>query len=161
MGPSTFIVRQIQPYFTNTKKRLIKSPKVYIRDSGLTHALLRIRKFDDLIGHPSVGDSWEGFVIEQIAALLPENSEFYFYRSNAGAEIDFLYIDQQNQPVPIEIKYSLSPAISRGFWNAYEDLACKRGYLIYPGNEMYPLGKNMSALPLDMLDTISTHGSSG
>ena len=90
-----------------------------------------------------------------------ENSEFYFYRSNAGGEIDFLYIDQQNQPVPIEIKYSLSPAISRGFWNAYEDLGCTRGYVIYPGNEMYPLGKNVSVLPLDMLESVLAHGSSG
>jgi len=151
---STFIVRQLQPYYSNTKKRLIKSPKVYIRDSGLNHALLRIRTFGDLAGHPSVGASWEGFVIEQLVALLPENSEFYFYRSNAGAEIDFLYIDRQNQLVPVEIKYSLSPSISRGFCNAYEDLSCKRGYVVYPGNEIYPLGKNVSAIPLHMLETI-------
>ncbi|KFZ44540.1 ATPase, partial [Smithella sp. D17] len=83
---STFIVRQLQPYHNNTKKRLIKSPKVYIRDSGLNHALLRIKTLDDLTGHPSVGASWEGFVIEQIVSLLPENSQYYFYRSNAGAE---------------------------------------------------------------------------
>jgi hypothetical protein len=127
---------------------------VYIRDSGLNHALLRIRTFDDWTGHPSVGASWEGFVIEQLAALLPENSEYYFYRSNAGAEIDFLYIDQQNQPVPVEIKYSLSPSLSRGFWNAYEDLSCKRGYVVYPGNEIYPVGKNVTALPFDKLETI-------
>jgi len=151
---STFIVRQLQPYHANTKKRLIKSPKVYIRDSGLHHALLRIRTFDDLTGHPSVGASWEGFVIEQLVAFLPENSQYYFYRSNAGAEIDFLYIDQQNQPVPVEIKYSLSPSLSRGFWNAYEDLSCTRGYVIYPGNEIYPVGKNVSALPLDKLKKI-------
>ena len=151
---STFIVRQLQPFHANTKKRLIKSPKVYIRDSGLAHALLRIRTFDDLTGHPSVGASWEGFVIEQLAALLPENSEHYFYRSNAGAEIDFLYIDQQNQPVPIEIKYSLSPSLSRGFWNAYEDLSCTRGYVVYPGNEIYPVGKNVFTLPLDKFETL-------
>lgn len=151
---STFIVRQLQPYHTNTKKRLIKSPKVYIRDSGLNHALLRIKTFDDLIGHPSAGASWEGFVIEQIVSLLPENSPYYFYRSNAGAEIDFLYFDQQNNPVPIEIKYSLSPAVSKGFWNAYEDLFCKRGYVIYPGSETYPIGKNVTALPLIKLKAI-------
>ena len=153
---STFIVRQLQPYHTNTKKRLIKSPKVYIRDSGLNHALLRIKTFDDLTGHPSVGASWEGFVIEQIVSLLPENSQYYFYRSNAGAEIDFLYFDQQNKPVPVEIKYSLSPAVSKGFWNAYEDLFCKRGYVIYPGSETYPISKNVTALPLTKLQTILT-----
>lgn len=151
---STFIIRQLQPYHANTKKRLIKSPKVYIRDSGLNHALLRIRTFEDLTGHPSIGSSWEGFVIEQLAALSPENSQYYFYRSNAGAEIDFLYINQQNRPVPVEIKYSLSPALSRGFWNAYEDLQCKQGYVVYPGSEKYPLGKNVTALPLTQLNTI-------
>ncbi|MBU2053647.1 MAG: ATP-binding protein [Proteobacteria bacterium] len=147
----TFIVRQLQPYHSNTKKRMIKAPKVYIRDSGLNHALLRIRTFDDLLGHPSIGASWEGFVIEQIASLLPQNSELYFYRTNAGAEIDLLYLDQKNQIVPVEIKYSLSPSVSRGFWNAYEDLSCRRGYVVYPGQEMFPLGKNVSALPLEML----------
>lgn len=150
----TFIVRQLQPYHFNTKKRLIKSPKVYIRDSGLAHALLRIRSFDDLLGHPSLGAFWEGFVIEQIATLVPRGSELYFYRTNAGAEIDLLYIDRKNQPVPIEIKYSLSPSVSRGFWNAYEDLSCQRGYVVYPGNEVYPLGKNVSALPLNMLESL-------
>lgn len=148
---STFIVRQLQPYFANTKKRLIKSPKVYIRDSGLHHALLGIRTAGDLAGHPSVGAVWEGFVIEQLAALLPHNSRFFFYRTNAGAEIDFLYFDRQNQPVPVEIKYSLSPSLSRGFWNAYEDLTCKKGYVVYPGEEMYPLGRDVSAIPLNML----------
>jgi hypothetical protein len=135
------------------KKRLIKAPKVYIRDSGLSHTLLRIKTFEDLLGHPSIGASWEGFVIEQIVSLLPQNSELYFYRTNAGAEIDLLCMDQKNQPLPIEIKYSLSPSVSRGFWNAYEDLSCKRGYVVYPGKEMYPLGKNVSVLPLEMLES--------
>jgi predicted AAA+ superfamily ATPase len=149
----TFIIRQLQPYHANMKKRLIKAPKVYIRDSGLSHALLRIKTFEDLLGHPSIGASWEGFVIEQIVSLLPQNSELYFYRTNAGAEIDLLCMDQKNQPLPIEIKYSLSPSVSRGFWNAYEDLSCKRGYVVYPGKEMYPLGKNVSVLPLEMLES--------
>jgi len=151
---STFVVRQIQPYYANVKKRLIKSPKVNIRDSGLLHALLNIRTLDDLQGHPALGSSWEGFVIEQIYALLPENSNIFFYRSNAGAEIDLLFFDKQNLPVAIEIKYSLSPAVSRGFWNAYEDLSCKRGYVVYPGSEIYPIGKNVFTLPISELQTI-------
>jgi len=150
----TFIVRQLQPYHTNTKKRLIKAPKVYIRDSGLNHALLQIKTFDDLLGHPSIGASWEGFVIEQIASVLPQNSELYFYRTNAGAEIDLLYMDSRNKPVPVEIKYSLSPSVTRGFWNAYEDLSCKQGYVVYPGNERYPMGKNVSVIPLEMLESV-------
>jgi predicted AAA+ superfamily ATPase len=151
---STFVVRQIQPYYANVKKRLIKSPKVNIRDSGLLHALLSIRTLEDLHGHPALGCSWEGFVIEQIYALLPENSNIFFYRSNAGAEIDLLFFDKQNLPVAIEIKYSLSPAVSRGFWNAYEDLSCKRGYVVYPGSEIYPIGKNVFTLPISELQTI-------
>ncbi len=151
---STFVVRQIQPYYANVKKRLIKSPKVNIRDSGLLHALLSIRTLDNLQSHPSLGSSWEGFVIEQIIALLPENSNIFFYRSNAGAEIDLLFFDKQNLPVAIEIKYSMSPTVSRGFWNAYEDLSCKRGYVVYPGSEIYPIGKNVFTLPISELQTI-------
>src|SRR3990170_7595430 len=90
----TFIVRQIQPYHPNIKKRLIKSPKVYIRDSGLLHTLLMVKTFDDLQAHPVVGSSWEGFVIEQIAGILPENTPLYFYRTGAGAEIDLLLFDR-------------------------------------------------------------------
>lgn len=144
----TFIVRQLRPYYFNIKKRLIKSPKVYVRDSGLLHALLRIRTIDDLQGHPVLGSSWEGFVIEQITGLIPEDREAYFYRTTAGAEIDLLLFDKKNQPVAIEIKYSASPKATKGFWNAYEDLSCKKGFIIYPGTESYPLGKNVSALPL-------------
>jgi uncharacterized protein len=150
----TFMARQLRPYHTNVKKRFIKSPKVYIRDSGLLHALLRLRTLDDLHGHPLLGSSWEGFVIEQFISLLPENSEIYFYRTNAGAEIDFLFFDKNNAPIAVEIKYSLSPRVSRGFWNAYEDLSCKKGYVIYPGEEIYPLGENLIAMPLKAVSQI-------
>jgi predicted AAA+ superfamily ATPase len=150
----TFMVLQLPSYFANVKKRLIKSPKVYIRDSGLLHALLRIGTRDDLQGHPSLGSSWEGFVIEQIRSLLPANKDVYFYRTNAGAEIDLLFFDEKNAPVAIEIKYSLSPVVSRGFWNAYEDLACQKGFVVYPGDEIYPIGKNLLVLPLKEITQI-------
>ncbi len=149
----TFIIRQLHPYHANIKKRLIKSPKVYIRDSGLLHALLRVRTLDDLQGHPSLGNSWEGFVIQQIINLFPEK-EIYFYRTNAGAEIDLLLFDKKNAPIAIEIKYSMSPVVSRGFWNAYEDLSCKRGFVIYPGEEIYPIGKDVLAMPVRELTKI-------
>ena len=87
----TFIVRQLQPYHANIKKRLTKSPKVYIRDSGLLHALLRLKTLDDLQSHPSAGSSWEGFVIEQIIDMVPANRQVFFYRTAAGAEIDFSF----------------------------------------------------------------------
>jgi len=150
----TFVVRRLQPYHANVKKRLIKSPKVYIRDSGLLHTLLRIGGMDDLQGHPALGSTWEGFVIEQVISLLPDNRDVYFYRTNAGAEIDLVLFDKKNKPVAIEIKYSMSPAVSRGFWNACEDLTCKKGFIIYPGNEIYPVGKNVFAMPVRELAKI-------
>lgn len=144
----TFIMRQLQPYHSNIKKRLIKSPKVYIRDSGLLHALLRISTMEDLQGHPSLGSSWEAFVIEQIIGLIPETWEYYFYRTGAGAEIDLLLFDNRNKPLAIEIKYSLTPRLTKGFWYAYKDLSCKKGFIVYPGEEAYPVGNNVFTLPL-------------
>ncbi len=144
----TFIVRQVQPYHSNIKKRLIKSPRVYIRDSGLLHALLNIRTIEDLHGHPSLGSSWEGFVVEQIMGIFPERWQAYFYRTGAGAEIDLVLFDGKHKSIAIEIKYSMSPKIERGFWNAYEDLSCRKGYVVYPGTESYPIGKNVFTLPV-------------
>lgn len=150
----TFIVRQIQPYHSSIKKRLIRSPKVYIRDSGLLHTLLNIKTIEDLHGHPSLGSSWEGFIVEQVMGILPERWQAYFYRTGAGAEIDLVLFDSKHKPTAIEIKYSMSPKLERGFWNAYEDLSCKKGYVVYPGAESYPLGKNVVTLSLKDLANI-------
>ena len=150
----TFIVRQLQPFHTNIKKRLIKSPKIYIRDSGLLHTLLKNEKMDDLQSHPMAGNSWEGFGIEQIISTLPENWERYFYRTSAGAEIDLIVFDSPKRLIALEFKYSSSPKISRGFWNAFEDLKCKKGFVVYPGKEVYPLGKKVDALPISEIETI-------
>jgi len=144
----TFLVRRLQPYHMNIKKRLIKSPKVYIRDSGLLHALLGIRNLDALQSYPLVGSSWEGFVIEQIISLMQKRHDVYFYRTNAGAEIDLVAFDRKNRPIAIEVKYSASPKAEKGYWIAYEDLSCKKGFVVYPGDESYPIGKNVLALPL-------------
>ncbi|MBI5197213.1 MAG: DUF4143 domain-containing protein [Nitrospirae bacterium] len=144
----TFMIRRLLPYHPNVKKRLVKSPKVYIRDSGLLHALLRIRTLEDLQAHPSLGSSWEGFVIEQITGLIPRSWEVHFYRTSAGAEIDLLLHNEKRRPIAVEIKYSLSPDLTKGFRSAWEDLSCKRGYVVYPGSEFYPLGKGVSALPV-------------
>ena len=150
----TFIVRQLQPYHANLKKRLIKSPKVYIRDSGLLHSLLRIRTLKDLQDHPSAGSSWEGLVIEQALGILPEGWQAFFYRTSAGGEIDLLLLDDKNKPIAIEIKYSAGVRVSRGFWNAFEDLSCTRGFVIYAGEEFYPITKNVYALPLKDMEKI-------
>ena len=150
----TFIVRQIPPYHSNLKKRLIKSPRVYIRDSGMLHALLNIRTLEELYSHPSLGSSWEGFIVEQIMGLLPDRWEVFFYRTGAGAEIDLVLFDGRHKPAAVEIKYSLSPKVERGFWNAYEDLSCQKGYVIYPGTESYPVGKNVFTLPVKDLEKV-------
>jgi predicted AAA+ superfamily ATPase len=144
----TYIVRQLQPYFANIGKRLTKSPKVYLRDSGLLHVLAGIRTFDDLHAHPMVGHSWEGFAIEQILRLKPRTWQGYFFRTAAGAEIDLLLLDEKGKPVAVEAKYSLSPKPMPGFWNAYADLSCRAGYVLYPGEEEYPIGEGVHALPL-------------
>jgi uncharacterized protein len=150
----TFIVRQLQPYHANIKKRLTKSPKIYIRDSGILHALLGTLTFDQLQTHPSIGASWEGFVIEQIIRIVPASRQFYFFRTSAGAEIDLLITDGHNRLIAIEIKYSLSPKPSKGFWTACDDLSCRKGFIVYPGEDAYPIGKDTFVLPLKELSRI-------
>lgn len=150
----TFIVRQLSPFFVNIGKRLVKSPKVYIRDSGLLHALLRIGNSDDLTAHPVLGASWEGFVIEQILARLPAGVQAYYYRTAVGAEIDLILVSGTEPPVAVEIKYASAPKPARGFWQAFADLGCRRGYVVYPGAESYPLAENVITLPVGELDKI-------
>lgn len=147
----TFIVRKLQPYFPNIKKRLIKSSKIYIRDSGLLHALINITNIDNLQGHSSLGASWEGFVIEQIFSILPSNWGKYFYRTSAGAEIDLVVFKSAKECIAIEIKYSSQPQVTKGFWTAFSDLKCKKGFIVYPGSETYPINKNVSVLSVNNL----------
>lgn len=151
----TFIIRQLQPFHINIKKRLIKSPKIYIRDSGLLHTLLKNNSLEDLQSHPLVGSSWEGFIIEQIMNMLPEHWEKYFYRTNAGAEIDLIVI-AENQPIAIEVKYSSTPKVSKGFWTAYKDIGCKKGFVVYPGKDYYPIDKNIFILPVSQIRKIKS-----
>lgn len=150
----TYIVRQLPPYFANLGKRLTKSPKVYLRDSGLLHSLAGIRTFDQLHAHPLVGNSWEGFVIEQILRLKPTGWQGYFFRTSAGAEIDLLLQDEKGETVAVEVKYSLSPKPLRGFWQAYRDLHCRAGYIVYPGEEEYPVGEGVRALPAGRIESV-------
>ena len=146
----TFVVRQLPPYHANTKKRLIKSPKVYLRDSGILHTLLHLPESNDLLGHPIVGASWEGWVIEQVLAIVPGTWQASFYRTSAGAEID-LVLARANERIAIEIKHSLDPRPSKGFWIALADLGAVRAYVIYPGKERYPLAPNVEVLPATQL----------
>jgi uncharacterized protein len=145
----TFMVRQIQPYHLNVKKRLIKSPKVFIRDSGILHTLTGIGSLDELIGHPAAGNSWEGFCMEQILSQLPHDWNAFFYRTQAGAEVDLvLQRGLTEAPLLIEFKYSQSPKLAKGFWEAKTDLEAKVGYVIHPGSRSYPLADSVDVLPL-------------
>lgn len=143
----TFIVRQLQPFHANFKKRLVKSPKVYLRDAGLFHVLLGIRDHEQLLGHPSAGASWEGWCVEQIISIVPPNAAAYFYRTSAGAEIDLVLQPPGGPLVAVEAKFSLDPRPTKGFWSALDDLQPIRTFVVYPGTEFYPIDKNVSALP--------------
>lgn len=145
----TFLARQLQPYHPNLGKRLTKSPKVYLRDCGLLHALLGLRTQDELLGHPALGASWEGFVLEQVLATASPERQAFFFRTSAGAEIDLVLVGRRGEVTAIEAKYSSAPAPTKGFWNAYRDLECCQGFVIYPGREKYPLGQGVTALPIE------------
>ena len=143
-----FLVRRLQPWFGNLGKRLVKSPRTYVRDSGVLHALLQIRDYEGLLGNPILGKSWEGFVIENIVSILPFGVHPYFYRTTAGAEIDLLLQFALDDYWAIEIKASRTPKLNRGFHMACEDLKVKRKYVVYGGEEGFPIGNETTVLSL-------------
>ncbi|HEY4064566.1 MAG TPA: ATP-binding protein [Puia sp.] len=132
-----FITRRLSPWFVNAKKRLVKSPKVYIRDTGILHRLLTIPDYDTLLGHPGVGGSWEGYVIEQIYQRKPSDIELFYYRTQAGAECDLLLVKGITPLACIEIKLSNTPAVSKGFISCTEDLLPVYKYIITPQSETF------------------------
>ncbi|MCD6013062.1 MAG: ATPase [Flavipsychrobacter sp.] len=142
------LIRTLRPWAGNVGKRLVKAPKIYIRDSGLTHALLNLTTIDDVLGHPVVGASWEGFVLENLLACLPTGVACWFYRTSAGAEIDLVVEQGTKKIYAVEIKRSLTPTISKGFHLGCEDIRATRQFIVYPGKETYSLGSNVTVLPL-------------
>ncbi len=142
------LVRRLQPYLSNVGKRLVKSPKLYIRDSGLVHALLNIVSLDDLLGHPVVGGSWEGFVIENLLQAAPTRSVAGFYRTSGGAEIDLVLELPGGERWAIEIKRGTDAKPRRGFYEACLDLSPSRRLLVHSGNESYPLKNGVEAIGL-------------
>lgn len=142
------LVRRLQPWHTNISKRLVKAPKVYVRDSGLVNALLGIETLEDLLSHMVVGASWEGFCIENILACAPPSVTGYFYRTSAGAEIDLLLSWPNSDLWAIEIKRSTSPKVERGFHSACNDLNPTHKWVVYPGQESYPLGNDIHTTSL-------------
>lgn len=145
------LVRRLAPWHDNQGKRLVKSPKVYVRDSGLVHALLHIGSKDDLLSHPVVGASWEGFCIENLLACAPRGVQAFFYRSSGGAEVDLLLLWPNGERWAIEIKRSTAPKVERGFHSACEDLQPARKLVVYPGQESYRLREDVHAVSLHAL----------
>ncbi len=133
------LVRRLEPWYINVKKRLVKSPRFYIRDSGIVHRLLGIADDDALLSNPVVGKSWEGFVIENILSVLPEGAEAYFYRTAAGAEIDLLLRFSNHDMWAIEIKKATAPKITRGFHQACKDVQATKKYIVYGGTDEFPV----------------------
>jgi predicted AAA+ superfamily ATPase len=149
----TLMVRRLQPHLANVGKRLVKSPKVYLRDSGMLHALLGLASVRDLQGHPIAGASWEGFVVEQVAAHLPSDAQLGFYRTAAGAEID-LVIEHRSRKIGVEIKFSAAPKPTKGFWQAVEDLQLDRAVVMAPVERSYPLTEGVEVVPVSAAATL-------
>lgn len=143
------LVRRLAPWHGNVRKRLVKSPKVYVRDSGLVHALLGIESREALLAHPVAGGSWEGLAVESLIAAAPAGSEAYFFRTSAGAEIDLLLkLPGQRKPWAIEIKRGLAPKIERGFSSGCEAVRPQRSRVVYGGVERFPLADGVEAVSL-------------
>jgi len=146
------LVRRLTPWASNVKKRLVRTPKVFVRDSGLVHALLGIHDKEELLGHPVVGASWEGMLIENILGALPSSAQTFFYRTSAGAEIDLIIEFSARDRWAIEVKRSIgNPAPSRGFYIGCEDVKATRQIVLYPGTEKYKLDTKTEVMSLDTL----------
>lgn len=143
-----YMIRRLQPWFVNAKKRLVKSPKVYIRDTGILHRLLFIESSEDLFGHPAVGASWEGYVIEQIAQCLSRGLELFYYRTQAGAECDLVLVRGITPMACIEIKLTNAPTVSKGFISCAEDLQPSFKYIITPSSDTYTTAHAVTVIGL-------------
>lgn len=145
------LVRRIEPWHANVKKRLVKSPRYYVRDSGVLHRLLGIGSYDALLSNPILGKSWEGFVVENIHSVLPRLAETYFYRTSAGAEVD-LVIKMPNAEVwAVEIKHGVAPKLGKHFNQTCEDVGATRKYVVYGGDDEFPIGNDIRMISLPKL----------
>ncbi len=140
------LVRRLPPLLANVGKRLVKAPKVYVRDSGVVHALLGIGSLEQLAGHPVVGESWEGYVVETLLSVLPPLAQPCFYRTSAGAEIDLVIDHADGERWAIEIKRSLSAKVRRGFHLACEDIKPTRAFVVHAGDDRYPLAQGVEGI---------------
>lgn len=142
------LVRRLSPWSANAGKRLVRSPKVYLRDSGIAHALLGIPNLDALLGHPVVGGSWEGFVIENLIAAAPDGTQACFYRTAVGAEVDLVLEISATERWAVEIKRASAPSVSKGFHIGAHDVAATRKMVVHSGKGSFPLGSQVEAVTL-------------
>ncbi len=145
------LVRRIEPWHVNVKKRLVKSPRYYVRDSGILHRLLGISNYDVLLSNPILGKSWEGFVIENICSVLPRHAEIYFYRTAAGAEIDLVIKMPSSETWAVEIKYGVAPKINKHFSQTCNDIGATKKYVVYGGNDEFPIGNDVNIISLSKI----------
>lgn len=148
------MLRQLQPWFENTGKRQIRSPKIYLHDSGLLHSLLNIPDSHTLFGHPKVGASWEGFVVDQVCSILHLN-EAYFWGTHQGAELDLMFF-HHGKRYGIEVKFSEAPEVTRSMHIALQDLGLEHLWVLYPGEQGYPVHERISVLPITKLTDLET-----
>jgi hypothetical protein len=142
------LVRRLAPRLTNAGKRLVRSPKVYVRDSGLVHGLLGLADKEAVLGHPVAGGSWEGMAIENILAVAGERAEASFYRTSGGAEVDLVLTWADGREWAVEVKRNRAPKLERGLRSALADIAPERSFVVYPGEERYRLGEETWAVGL-------------
>jgi predicted AAA+ superfamily ATPase len=149
------MVRRLEPFHANLGKRLVKSPKIYVRDSGLLHYLMGIRNIHDMMGHPITGASWEGFCVEQICNHLPAGASVSFYRTAAGAELDVV-VETGSQTIGFEIKFSSAPKVTKGFWQACEDIGVDKAFVIAPVQEGWTMANNVEVISTVAIPTYLT-----
>jgi predicted AAA+ superfamily ATPase len=139
---NAFLIHRLYPFSANLKKRLVKSPKIYISDSGILHFFHQINSLDDLLANPHAGHSWEGFVMQQIIANISQEIDIYYYRTHNKAEIDLVLIKGMKPIAAIEIKLSNSPKLTRGNTIAFEDIDARSNYIITPSSDDYLMNKS-------------------
>lgn len=146
---NAFLIRQLQPFYPNIKKRIVKAPKVYLRDTGILHNLLNIHSGDELEGHPLKGNSWEGYVIEQILQIAGSSYESYFYRTHQGAECDLVLTKSSNPIYSLEIKLSAAPTLTKGNKIAFSDIGAVKKFVIVPESDEYQLSEDITVCGLN------------
>lgn len=140
---NAFIIKRLYPFYHNQKKRLVKSPKVFIRDTGILHRLLRISDYEQLMGYPLLGNSWEAYAIEQISSLKNPDCDLYFYRTHAGAEVDLIFVKALQPLATVEIKFTSTPSLGKGFYNCTEDLKTTKNFVVTPFSDDYLYHENV------------------